>query len=200
MGTWLGYLSVSFWGLGYRVFGITVLSKNGQTYLISWNISYICNQYLLEFIFNIGMLTTDIQTERAIHEKQEVIKLRFAYDVAVLYATYLMDSGTDIRYIQALTGHKHSKTTEKICPCYNKKYSENRVAIRRLGDLKWRRYYVAESVCYLQNMGVLCGFVAAMNKLTAIAVQCTKNRRRKINEYKKLEKYYLCSYSFNENI
>jgi hypothetical protein len=31
-----------------------------------------------------GMLTTDTQTERAIHEKQEVIKLLFAYDVDVV--------------------------------------------------------------------------------------------------------------------
>jgi integrase/recombinase XerD len=28
------------------------------------------------------------------------------------YDTHLLERGTDIRYIQALPGHKHSKTTE----------------------------------------------------------------------------------------
>jgi hypothetical protein len=68
---------------------------------------------------------------------------------------------TIIWYIQVLLGHKHNN----LCACYHKKHSENQVAIRRLGDLKQRRYYVTKSTHYFQNVDIFRNKVIAINKL-----------------------------------
>ncbi len=46
------------------------------------------------------------------HKKSDIDKHASMHTLRHCFATHLLDNGTDIRYIQVLLGHTHSKTTE----------------------------------------------------------------------------------------
>ena len=94
--------------------GIVPLSGKISTLLRDYFKQYRPPKWLFE-----GQIEGTQYTETSINhifqrakKKANITRSCTLHTLRHCYATHLLEAGTDIRYIQALLGHKHSKTTE----------------------------------------------------------------------------------------
>lgn len=69
-------------------------------------------------------------------EKAKMMKDVSVHSLRHSFATHLLESGTDLRYIQELLGHKSSKTTEIYTHVSNKDLSQIKSPLDRLFENK----------------------------------------------------------------
>ena len=95
-----------------------VLSQEEVSQILS-SMSNIKHRAILMLIYSAGLRVSevvklkpeDIDVERKC-KKANIKKNVTVYSLRHSFATHLLESGTDLRYIQELLGHKSSKTTE----------------------------------------------------------------------------------------
>jgi len=101
-----------------------VLSREEVFHILS-SVSNIKHKAILMLIYSAGLRVSevvklkpeDIDVERKC-KKANIKKNVTVHSLRHSFATHLLESGTDLRYIQELLGHKSSKTTEVyIYPC-----------------------------------------------------------------------------------
>ena len=69
-------------------------------------------------------------------KEAEIIKVASVHSLRHSFATHLLESGVDLRYIQETIGHKSSKTTEICTHISNKKISSIRSPLDNILDQK----------------------------------------------------------------
>jgi len=112
---------------------ITLLSPTVFGYLKLYRDVYNTNQYIFEGPNGVAYSSRSVNNIiKRSAKKAGISKNISAHTLRHSFATHLLESGTDLRYIQALLGHESSQTTERYTHVTKKGFENLRSPIENL--------------------------------------------------------------------